>query len=80
MELTELHRFLLTNWYTQNKTDADLAKILEVDHTLICKWKLGIKVPLYRKIQIAQKMGLDSREIFADDEDAEEVKNVSLPI
>ena len=63
--MTELKRFLILNWYPQNRTDSDLAKALGVDQTLISKWANGVlEPPIERKIQIAKVLGIDSRLIF----------------
>ena len=57
-----LKLFLIEYWYTKNRTDADLAKVLSVDHTLISKWLNGVvEPPLERKIQLAKALGVDSR-------------------
>ena len=53
--MNNLKLFLIENWNVKmNRTDADLAKALGVDHTLVSKWINGaVQPPLERKIQIA---------------------------
>lgn len=68
--MTDLKRYLITSWYPFNKNDADLAKLLEVDESLVCKWLNGIIEPtIERKIQIAKALKIDSRLIFPADMD-----------
>ena len=68
--MTDLKRYLMTNWYPLNKNDADLAKLLEVDESLVCKWLNGVIEPtIERKIQIANALKIDSRLIFPADLD-----------
>ena len=71
--MTDLKRYLMTNWYPFNKNDSDLAKLLEVDESLVCKWLSGIIEPtLERKIQIAKALKIDSRLIFPADMDLQQ--------
>ena len=66
--MNNLKIFLIEHWYPQDKTDSDLAKILNVDYTLVSKWLCGVvEPPLDRKIQIAKVLGVDSRLIFPED-------------
>ena len=67
--MNELKRFLILRWYPNNKTDADFAKALGVDHTLISKWlNEVVEIPLERKIQISNILGIDSRVIFPEED------------
>lgn len=66
--MTDLKRFLIVNWYSQKKTDSDLAKALDVNKTLVSKWLSGAaEPPLERKVQIAKVLGVDSRLIFSEE-------------
>lgn len=65
--MNDLKRFLILNWYPNKKTDADLAKALGVDHTLVSKWlNEVVEIPLERKIQISKILEVDSRIVFPE--------------
>ena len=67
--MNNLERFLILSWYPNKKTDSELAKALEVDHSLVSKWLNGVcEIPIERKIQISKVLGVDSRLIFPEDE------------
>lgn len=63
--MTGLKVVLIDRWYSKGKNDADLAKIIGVDHALVSRWINGKANPtMIRKIQIAHAIGVDSRLIF----------------
>jgi len=65
--MKNMKAILIEYWYPQNRNDADLAKALEVDHSLISKWCTGVVEPsIERKVQIAKTLGVDSRVLFPD--------------
>lgn len=65
--MNNLKLFLIEHWYGENRNDADLARALGVDHTLVSKWLCGVvEIPLERKIRIAKILGVDSRLIFPE--------------
>jgi len=75
--MNNLKIFLIKNWYSKNRTDSDLAKALEVDHTLVSKWLNGVvEPPLDRKIQISSILGEDSRYIFPENKEKNRRHNV----
>lgn len=67
--MTDLKRFLILNWYPQDKNDSDFAEALGIDQALVSKWATGaIEPPLERKIQISKILGIDSRLIFPEED------------
>lgn len=67
--MTNLEKALIQHWYPRNRIDADLAGQLDVNHTLISKWKHNrCKMPMSKKILVAQILGVDSRLLFPDDD------------
>ena len=63
---------LIEHWYPQGRNDADFAKALGVDHTLVSKWINGVvEPPIKRKIQIARTLGVDSRILFPEIREAQ---------
>lgn len=65
--VSNLKLFLIEHWYSQNRTDADLARRLEVSHAAVSQWINGEEEPtLARKIQIAKALMVDSRMIWPE--------------
>jgi len=66
--MNNLKLFLIEHWYPTDRTDADLAKTLGVDHTLVSKWLNNVvEPPIERKIQIAKILDVDSRLLFPEE-------------
>jgi len=66
--MTNLKLFLIEYWYPRGKNDADLAKALSVDHSMVSKWINGAAEPtIDRKISISKVIGIDSRLIFPEE-------------
>lgn len=59
--------FLIEHWYSRGKNNSDLARILEVDPSLVSKWLSGVAEPTFeKKIAIARALLVDSRIIFPE--------------
>ena len=66
--MTNLKVILIEHWYSNGRTDSDLARAIQVDQSLVSRWVAGISVPpIERRIQIANAIGVDSALIFSDE-------------
>jgi len=66
--MTGLKLILIERWYSKERSDSDLARLLEVDKSIVSRWINGVSEPsLPRKIQIARVLGVDSRLLWPDE-------------
>ena len=63
--MTSLKLMLIEHWYTKGRNDTDLGKRIGVTQSMINKYiHEKSEIPLKRKIQLAEVIGVDSRLLF----------------